>query len=127
VLVTNDRRTPEVLVDVEGRVVAELTISPATLFLGVLHPGQTVTKKLVVQARSPVRVLGVEADSGSFEFQLPEAAKPVQLVGVTYTAPDKPGKVTYTLRVTTDLAGGTSHELMAYAQIVEPSAAEETP
>lgn len=124
-LVTNDRRTPEVLVDVEGRVVAELTVSPATLFLGVLHPGQIVSKKLVVQARSPVRVLAVEADSGSFEFQLPGAAKPVQLVGVTYTAPDQPGKVTHKLRVTTDLAGGSSHELTAYAQIVEPTAAEE--
>lgn len=120
-LVTNDRRTPEVLVDVEGRVVAELTVSPATLFLGVLQPGQTVHKKLVVQAHGPIRVTTVEADSGSFEFHLPEAAKPVQLVGVTYTAPDRPGKVSYTLRILTDLGGGTARELAAYAQVVEPS------
>ena len=38
-LLTNDQRSPEVPLDVEGRVVAELTVSPASLLMGVLEPG----------------------------------------------------------------------------------------
>ena len=59
VLLTNDQRSPEVPLDVEGRVVAELTVSPASLLMGVLQPGQKATKQLVIKAKKPFRITGI--------------------------------------------------------------------
>ena len=39
---------------VEGRVVSPLTVSPASLFLGVLKPGETVETRLFVKGSKPL-------------------------------------------------------------------------
>lgn len=125
-LVTNDHRTTRVPVDVEGRVESAITISPASLFLGVLQPGQEVTKKLVVRGKKPFRILHIECDDDCFRFTPSGEAKPLHLLPVTFTAGSKTGKLTCKIRITTDLDGGTVEELLAHAQImpaVESSAA----
>ena len=39
-LTTNDVHNPDTSVDVEARVLSEITISPASLFMGVVQPGK---------------------------------------------------------------------------------------
>ncbi|MEX0713791.1 MAG: DUF1573 domain-containing protein [Pirellulales bacterium] len=118
-LVTNDRRATQLPVDVEGRIVSELTVSPASLFMGSLKPGQKVTKQLVVQCKKPFRITAVTCGGESFKMQALEVAKPVHLVPVTFVAGDKPGKVTYRIRIETDLGKDVASELSAYAQVLE--------
>ncbi len=65
-LLSNDVHNPEIPVDVEGRVVSEITVSPATLFMGVVQPGQKVTKQLVVRGKRPFKIVGVKCDDASF-------------------------------------------------------------
>lgn len=122
VLVTNDRRAAEVPVDVEGRVVSALTVSPASLFLGTLKPGQKVTKQVVVQGKKPFHVTSVTCDDDCFTFRTAEAAKPVHLIPITFIAGDTPGKRTYKIRIETDLGGDATCELLAYVQVVDPAA-----
>ena len=130
IIVTNDRGGTEFPVDVEARVVSDLTISPASLFLGALKPGQKVTKQVVVQAKKPFRITGVSCEDDAaecFEFKPPRTAKAVQLVPIVFTAGNRPGKLSYKIKIETDLGQETVSELAAYAQVLdEPSAEEES-
>jgi hypothetical protein len=118
-LVTTDAKASEFPVDVEGRVVSELTVSPSSLFMGVLQPGQKVTKQLVVQGKKPFMIKAITSDHESFEFPAPsDKAKTVHLVPVTFVAGDKPGKVTYKIHIETDQTGDGVADLSAHAQII---------
>jgi hypothetical protein len=120
-IVTNDRRATEFPVDVEARVVSDLTISPASLFLGALKPGQTVTKQVVVQAKKPFRITKVSCEDECFEFKTPRTAKSVQLVPIVFTAGETPGRLSYKIKIQTDLGQDAVSELSAFAQVVEPA------
>jgi hypothetical protein len=93
-LVTNDPKASDLPVDVEGSVVSEITVSPASLFLGVVQPGQKVTKQLVVRGRKPFKITGVDCTDDCFQIKTPDDAKKVHLVPVVYIAGEQPGKVT---------------------------------
>ena len=94
----------------EGQVVSALTVSPASLFLGVLKPGETVKKRLVVRGSKPFRILGVKCDDARFAFEKPVAdSKPLHFVPVEFKAGDKPGQIEKKIAIETDLGqGGTA-------------------
>jgi hypothetical protein len=117
-LVTNDQRSTQIPVDIEGRVLAELTVSPASLLLGVVHPGETVTKQIVVKGKKPFKIKSVTCDAKCFEFTTSDVAKPLHLIPVKFVAGDAPGKLNQKIRIETDLGDGTGSELSAYAEIV---------
>ncbi|NLY00867.1 MAG: DUF1573 domain-containing protein [Rhodopirellula sp.] len=123
VLVTNDRdpNTAQVPVPVEAVVVAGVQVRPSPLTLGVLRPGQTVTRTLVVQAKKAFHVLGATGPDDRFKFQLPEDAQVVQLVPVTFTADTSSGKVAGTIRLETDLADTSALEVTVNGQVVLPA------
>ncbi|MGC3967124.1 MAG: DUF1573 domain-containing protein [Pirellulales bacterium] len=116
-LQTTDSRAPELPIDVEGKVNAPLVVSPNSLFLGILQPGQKVTKQIVVQAKTPFKITGVTASDNCFEFKTGDAAKTVHLVPVTFTAGQQAGNVNYRIQIATDLGKEVATELSAYAQI----------
>jgi hypothetical protein len=117
-LVTNDQRSRKIPVLVEGLVLPGLSVSPASLFLGTVRPGQKVTKQLVVRGKAPFRIISITADCNCFKFTTPadEAAKPFHLVPITFTAEGKPGKIVKTIRIETDLDGAAA-EVSAYAVV----------
>lgn len=118
-LVTNDQVSKKIPVDIEGRVAAELTVSPASLFMGVVQPGQKATKQLVVRGKKPFSIKSVKCDDASFTFKLPEKAGAVHLIPVTFTAGETTGKVTQKIVIETDLGTGVVSELNAFAEIVK--------
>lgn len=121
-LVTNDQGTTQIPVSVVGRVVPAVSVSPSSLFLGVLQPGQTVTKQLIVRAKQPFRVVRVDCDDDCFEFKVSkdDDARLLHMIPVTFVAGDKPGKISQRIHIETDLGDGTDQELVAYAQITSP-------
>ncbi len=119
-LVTNDRGSRQVPLQVEGRVNADVTVSPSTLFMGVVKPGDKVEKKLVVRGKKPFRILAIDCPGGDFQFDeeaLGESKK-VHVVSVTFVAGDDPGKVSRTIQIETDL-GTSSSKLSAFAVVVK--------
>jgi hypothetical protein len=115
VLTTNDRSMGPIFVQVEGQVQPKLVVSPADLFLGVLHVGEKVTKPLVVRADKPFHIRAVTGDKASFEIpKLPDAAKSVQVVPITFVAGRETGKVVKTIHIETDLgdAQATSYAVV---------------
>ena len=83
-------------------------------------PHEFVTKKLVVRAKQPFRVLNVDCPDGCFEIQSPsEDSRKLHFISVKYTAGEEPGKVKRLIQIETDLATGVSTECQASATIVE--------
>jgi len=119
-LATNDPQMRQVPLAVEGIVQAGISVTPASLFMGVLQPGQKVTKQLVVRSKKPFRVLSVTCDENGdcfvFDPSTDTSPKPIHLIPVTFVAGDEPGKVLRKIRIETDLENA-SPELSAYAVV----------
>lgn len=122
VLLTNDHRSSEVPVNVEGLIVAELAVSPSALMLGTVQTGQTVNKHIVVRGAKPFKIVEVRCDNSAFQFQTGDEAKAVHLVPVTFEAGNEPGKINQKIEILTDLEGGKSTSLTALGQITAPLA-----
>ena len=105
VLVTNDRNSTQVPVLVQGVVESGIVVAPTTLFLGVLQPGQRVTRQLVVKGKKPFRILSVTSDGEGFEFDTSAENQPkqVHVIPVTFVAGEEPGKISNSIRIETDL------------------------
>jgi Protein of unknown function (DUF1573) len=117
VLVTNDPRVTQFPVEVEGLVKAELSASPQSLALGLVEVGKTATKPIVVRGRRPFTVTAVHCDDDAFTFKVPTAASAVQFIPVTFTAPDKAGKIAKKIRIETDLGKSFVVEVIAQAEV----------
>ena len=100
-LVTNDRNRGSVSLAVEGRVVPSISISPASIALGVVRPGESVTRQIVVRGKSPFKIARIECESGDpgFVFSPGDEARTLHLVPVTFTAGEDAGKVVERIRV----------------------------
>ncbi len=119
-LVTNDAGGTQIPVEVEGQVTPGISVSPSALFMGVVQPGQTVTRQLVVKSKKPFRILGVECEDKSFAFDTAkeDSAKEVHLIPVTFTAGADAGKIVKTIKIDTD-QGQMTPELAAYAVVAK--------
>jgi hypothetical protein len=117
-LVTSEGATRQIPVLVEGRVMPSITVSPTALFMGVVQPGQKVTKQLVVKGKKAFRILGINCDDPSFQFDTSkeESAKELHLIPVTFTAGTDAGKVVKSIKIKTD-QGPMAPELAAYAVV----------
>ncbi len=104
-LVTNDSRSEGIPVPVHGQVLPDVTVSPGSLFMGVVAPGAKVTKQVVLRGKRPFRIVAVAAEGGGFQLQCPvsEDPKPLHVIPITFIAGDQPGKVVQTIRFETDL------------------------
>ncbi|HLA85116.1 MAG TPA: DUF1573 domain-containing protein [Thermoguttaceae bacterium] len=120
VLVTNDQTAKQVPLLVEGRVLSGVTVSPAPLFLGVVKPGEKVSKQIVVRAKKPFKITGVTCSDGGFEFHNGDnaEAKPWHLLPITFIGGDSKGKVSRTIQIHTDLDNRVS-DLPAYAVVTD--------
>ena len=123
ILVTSDPRAREFPVDMQGRVMSDITISPSELFLGIVHPGEKVTRKLVVRGKKPFKIIDVKCPDKAFEIEPPKEAKTVHLIPVVFTAGDDPGRVAQKISIETD-QGGVVQAFTAFAEIVKAKDAD---
>ena len=109
----------QIPVQVEGQVRPSVVVSPADLFLGVMHIGQKVTKPLVVRADKPFHIKSITSDKNSFQIADPSGeARLVHVVPVTFIAGAEIGKVVKTIHIETDLGGAqaTSYAVVNAAE-----------
>ncbi len=119
ILLTNDPQVTEIPVTVEARVLAKVTASPPSLFLGTLQPGEKTTRQVVVWGKKPFRILSVAGDPASFQFAATNGpAKPVHVLPVTFIAGAERGRVEKTIHITTDRDGATVN-ISIYAIVAE--------
>lgn len=94
-IVTNDESNPIVPLQFDANVEAEFTVQPAELALGVVKVGQAKTMNVVVRGRKPFKIEKIECTTPgeAFKVTIPEAEKPIHVLPLTFTAPDKVGDV----------------------------------
>ena len=121
-LVSDDRRVMPV--NVEGRLVPELSVNPVALAFGRLEPGQQATKQIVIQGKRPFTISAIVCDNQPcFAFEAPSDARRVHVIPITFTAGDEPGKVLEKILIRTDLnqtesTGGAATEVRVMAEVV---------
>ena len=101
---------------------SDLTVSPSSWMIGVLQPGQKATKQILIKGTRPFKILSIECDNPAFSCKLPQEAKTVHLVPITFEAGQDPAKIVQKLRIRTDLDGDNQTELAAFGQVVTPLA-----
>ena len=124
ILVTNDPRATQIPMDVEGRVVAEVTVSPQLLTLGAVPAGETVTKNVVIRANRDFKITGVFCSDGCLTCEPKTTAARVHILPVTFQAGAAAGKVERELRIATDLGEGAVPVVMVQAD-VQPAAGDD--
>lgn len=123
-IITDDSGSKSIPVLVQGSVVSPLTVSPASLLLGTLEPGQVVKKQLIVRGNRPFRILRIECPDGCFSFDPPgEESKQLHFVPVTFTA-DASGAVSQSITIQTDLGNGAIASCVAAGTVRSSAGAE---
>lgn len=106
ILKTNDRTAASVPLRIEGNVVPPISVTPTTLFLGTVKPGDKITKQLVIRSKQPIRITNIDCEpcAGDLEADLSRAAQPatVHVIPITYTAGEDLGKIVVNIRIHTD-------------------------
>jgi hypothetical protein len=120
ILVTNDPRATQIPMDVEGRIVAEVTVSPQVLALGTVSAGGSVTKNIVVRANRPFCVTGIVCSDGCLSCPAKETPAKVHILPVTFQAGDIGGCIERQLTITTDLGDGAVPMVTVQATVDEP-------
>jgi hypothetical protein len=117
ILVTNDLKDRELRLAVEGRITSPLTISPASLLMGPVAPGESISRKLVVRGNKPFRILKVSSDGEGFKCTPADDARMLHLLPVSFTAGDEAGTMVQTILVETDLGEGTTARCVATVEV----------
>lgn len=120
IVVTNDQRSSQIPLSVDGTVQPEIMMSPASLFLGTVKPGDKITKQLVVRGKKPFKILSVSSECDCLQTVMPSdsPAKTVYLIPITFVASGDPRKIIKTIRIKTDNSEVES-QIMAYAAVIQ--------
>lgn len=113
-IVSNDGNLTNVPILVTGRVQPSLTVSPQSLYLGDLQPGEVSTKNVVVKSKAPCCIAGVDCDNPNVKCQFdPQKEAILHVIPVTLTAPDSAGKLAEKLVIRTVKGVEASADLSA--------------
>lgn len=124
-IVTDDQKRQTIPLTIRGNVASLLTVSPASLFLGSLEPGETVTKQLFVKGQQPFKVVNIKCGDKAFEFKAPpDEKKTLHVISVTYKAGPASGRVSETIEIETDLGEGAKATCLATGSVKEPASAQ---
>ena len=121
ILVTNDPRAGQIPMDVEGRIVAEVTVSPQLLALGSVQCGGTVTKNVVVRANREFSITGIHCPDGCLTCEPKATPAKVHILPITFQAGDAAGRIERQLKIATDLGEGAVPTVTVQA-VIEPAA-----
>jgi hypothetical protein len=115
-LVTNDASGNQIPLDVEGKVEADLTVSPSPLVIGAVSAGEQVSKKVVVRGTRPFKLTAVNCPPG-FSVELPKEAKNFHVLEVKLQS-DKAGDLSGKIRIETDMGPAIAAEIAVHAAVV---------
>jgi hypothetical protein len=115
---TNNPGMPRVRVPLTVEIESALSISPSTVVLGQVKPGDEAERRVILRGVKPFKVTGVEGTDGELTVKdSTEDARPVHVLTVRLK-PAKAGEVSKTLKVITDLKDEGEIEFQARAQVV---------
>lgn len=102
---TNDPKTPIVVVKAKAQIESDVVVTPASIHLGTLKPGESIERKLMIKAANPFKVVGLDNGEGMLHYKSGATPKSVQLVVLTFTAPQTNGDIPEHVDIVTDIDG----------------------
>ncbi len=101
---TNDRdpATASIFLPVQALVVEPLCAKPSFLQLGVVNPGQKVTKNIVISGSEPFKISDLQSSDPRVSYLKTNLNNTVHVLPISFTADDHLGEINATLIVTTD-------------------------
>jgi hypothetical protein len=115
---TSNPSMPRVRVPLTVEVEASLTVNSTTLSLGEVKVGETAERKLVVRGSAPFRITEIKGTDGVIEVKSNTAESKEMHVLTVRLKGDKPGNVSRTLKVVTDIKDEGEVEFTAKGQVV---------
>lgn len=106
---------------VEGRVVPQISVAPESLVLGEVSQDEQVAKNVLVRGKKPFKILTIKSDSDSFDFKTDNEASERHVVNVAFNAKQSPGNLKETIHIATDMDSGLQTTFTVYATVVPPT------
>ncbi len=124
VLHTDDAGNPTIPVLVEAKVEAEYVVNPEVVSFGLVAAGTKKPVNVVIRGRKPFQIEKIESEktAGAFEVRLPQDARTIHVLPLTFVAPAAGGEVSEMFTVT--IAGtGQTVTFRAFAKVNGPAGA----
>jgi hypothetical protein len=84
VVVTNDEKNEIFTLPVSGKIVPPVSISPLFVAMGDVDEGKSSQQRLIVRARKPFAISGVDCPDNRFDFSVPEGTRTVHVIPFTF-------------------------------------------
>ena len=114
----------EIVLPIQGMVMAPIHAKPSPFMVGILSPGESVSKNIVVRSDTPFRIMDVTTTDKRFRFTFSEEESSIQLVSVLFSAKnsetDKPRTISDEIRIRTNLPDQEFVTLQAKALLAPP-------
>lgn len=104
-----------------AKVVEPIQISPGIMTLSAIKPGEEISRKVVVKADEPFRIIDVTCQSRAFRVRADGTTKKVHMVDVVYTGEKAPGHHECFLTFQTSHGGVSTAKMKAIVDIVDDS------
>lgn len=92
----------EIILPIHGFVSATMQAKPSPILIGILAPGETAVKNIIVRGETPFRITDVSTSNDRFRFAFSGHASTVQLISVAFSAGQIVQDVTDVIRISTD-------------------------
>jgi len=118
-VITNDHRaeSQRIPLYVEGRIVPEISVTPAIWVLGNVTTDKAITKKVVVRGKTPFKITSVDCSDDCFTFKTDDQSKQLHLVEITFRPGPTRGAVKVPVRISTDRGNNRGATLMVSAHV----------
>ncbi len=127
-VVTNDSRseTQRIPLFVEGRVIPEISVTPANWTLGDIEANAPVTRKVVVRGKKPFQIVEVSCSDERFTFKVDKETRVLHFVEITCNAGSVAGAIKVPVRIVTDRGENRGAVITISANVKEPAVNLET-
>lgn len=110
---------------IEGVVTDSLTVRPTPLTFGILAPGRSITKNLVIRGHAPFKITNILCGNAALSFKTPSETKTFHIIPVTLRCPSSPGKIQDKITIQTDIPDTPASQVPVFAEVAEPAPSEE--
>lgn len=105
IIVTNDQKRSRVPLPFSAKVIQPLSISPKSLELGTIATGTKLSKRVVIKAETPFKILDIQCDNNQLQSQFSHRASKLQMISLSLHG-SQPSKFNGLIKVQTDLGDG---------------------
>jgi hypothetical protein len=102
ILKTNDSASPTLTFNISGAIQAPLAVSPASLTITGLRVGESQTKKVVLRADRPFRIVAIDGQGDGVTAEIPDRQDTTMILTIVIQ-PSQVGELRRQLTIRTDM------------------------